>query len=539
MSPETTNPAPAGAGRILPEGFRFGVATAAFQIEGGLNGPGEPKNNWIWWENAGRVEPSGGAIRFWDDYEDILDRAQALGCDIFRLGIEWARVEPEPGQIDTAALDRYEAILLACLERGMEPMLTLHHFTHPYWLGDDFWLSSESPDLYARWVRLVADRLGKHVRYWITINEINIVAFGSYVIGIYPPGRRIALGDFNRATGHLVAAHVKGYQEIHDRFPEALVSTNNSSTSTYEYDRLFIDLLLAKASGVARDSLEEWIAEKRRIWYAAIDRGSGVENFIRRAAGAVSPIAPTSFFGGGAGGAAGGGGAGGAVGGAGGAVGGGAYARRIGKSKRASDSFSSFVPAIEAVYDSKYDLTLDAIAIDYYDPVASNHVAIPGKPTAGGRSMSAGGEIWDERVNPAGMSTYIKANIEQCFEVNQARGRPLDLWMVENGMCNRVRRGRPYDRMDLWDRPRYLLENIAAMVDSIDRGMPVTAYLHWTLVDNYEWGSYEPRFGIHGVDRERNLRVMDTDAMGRDAAGTYRRLIKGLREGDRSVLESA
>jgi beta-glucosidase/6-phospho-beta-glucosidase/beta-galactosidase len=65
----------------------------------------------------------------------------------------------------------------------------------------------------------------------------------------------------------------------------------------------------------------------------------------------------------------------------------------------------------------------------------------------------------------------------------------------------------------------------------------VGAYLHWSLVDNYEWGSYEPRFGIHGVDRERNNRVLDTDSMGRDSAGAYRRLIEGLRAGDRSVLD--
>jgi hypothetical protein len=55
-------------------------------------------------------------------------------------------------------------------------------------------------------------------------------------------------------------------------------------------------------------------------------------------------------------------------------------------------------------------------------------------------------------------------------------------------------------------------------------------------MDNYEWGSYEPRFGIYGVDRDRGVRVLDTDALGHDAAGAYRRIIAGLRAGDRSVL---
>ena len=66
--------------------------------------------------------------------------------------------------------------------------------------------------------------------------------------------------------------------------------------------------------------------------------------------------------------------------------------------------------------------------------------------------------------------------------------------------------------------------------------MPIGAYLHWSLVDNYEWGSYQPRFGIYGVDRERGAKIISTDAMGRDSAAAYRRLIEGLRSGDRSVL---
>jgi beta-glucosidase len=104
-------------------------------------------------------------------------------------------------------------------------------------------------------------------------------------------------------------------------------------------------------------------------------------------------------------------------------------------------------------------------------------------------------------------------------------------------MCNRVRRGRSFPRLDGWDRVRYLRATLAAVMDAIDAGVPIAAYFHWALVDNYEWGSYEPRFGIHGVDRERGGRVLDTDALGADAAGAYRRIIEGLRAGDRSVLD--
>ena len=110
----------------------------------------------------------------------------------------------------------------------------------------------------------------------------------------------------------------------------------------------------------------------------------------------------------------------------------------------------------------------------------------------------------------------------------------LPLWIVENGLCNRVRNGRSYPRPDGWDRPRYLSEHVSAVVDAVALGVPVTAYLHWSLVDNYEWGSYEPRFGIFGIDRSRGprgFRWLATDADGKDSAAAYRRLITWARNG--------
>ncbi len=178
---------PARANGILPAGFRFGVATAGFQIEGGYNGPGEPANNWVRWERAGRVEPSGLAVDFWNRHEEHLDRAAALGCDALRLGVEWARVEPAPGQIDDGALERYATILEGCRSRGLEPLVTLHHFTHPAWLGEDFWLSGQSPDRYASWVETAVGRLRPWCSTWVTLNEVNALAVGSYLVGLFPP----------------------------------------------------------------------------------------------------------------------------------------------------------------------------------------------------------------------------------------------------------------------------------------------------------------------------------------------------------------
>ncbi len=243
--PESDAPAP-GEG-VLPAGFRFGVATAGFQVEGGFNGPGEPANNWVHWERAGRVEPSGIAVDFWNRYEDHLDRVVAMGCDAFRMSVEWARVEPAEGEIDDAAMDRYAAILDACHERGLEPLVTLLHFTYPAWLGDDAWLSPELPDRFAGWVDVAARRLASRCRHWVTINEINVIGLGSYLLGLFPPGRSLASADMWRALDHLLAAHVRGYEVLHAIDPGAVVTTNNASISVYELDRLAIDVLVARA----------------------------------------------------------------------------------------------------------------------------------------------------------------------------------------------------------------------------------------------------------------------------------------------------
>ena len=122
---------------MVPDDFLFGVATAGFQVEGGFNGPGEPANNWLAWEQIGKVEASGGAVGFWERPEESLDRAAVLGCNSFRMGIEWARAVPEDGAIDRRALDRYASIARGCVDRGLEPLVTLHHFTHPAWLGEE------------------------------------------------------------------------------------------------------------------------------------------------------------------------------------------------------------------------------------------------------------------------------------------------------------------------------------------------------------------------------------------------------------------
>ncbi len=460
---------------MVPDGFLFGVATAAFQIEGGMNGPGEPANNWAEWEADGKVEPSGIALDFWNDYEPLLDRASALGCTSFRLSIDWARCEPSYGEIDEKAFERYRRILDACRARGLVPLVTLHHFTHPAWLGTSFWIEDGAPERFSRWVANVMERLGDRCQHWVTVNELNILAIQSWMTGDYPPGRRFDHHNAVRALDHLAAAHVKAYDIVHSHRPDAVVGTNNYCLTPYELDHMVTDVFLARKYGVDRRDLTEWLATRRDMHRAALPVPGRRRTRIAEAALArlTSRLVP----------------------------------------------LDAFRCAADAVYDAATDRTIDVVQLDFYAPIAAAHFRLPGHRTAGGRSMLPVRELWDDGPDPAGLAAFCRAYAEP----------GLDVWIVENGLCTRVRNGRSYPRHDGWDRVRYIEENLAAMAQVIAEGVPVTGYWHWTLADNYEWGSYEPRCGLYAVDRERGIVLAEHDALGHDAAGAYRRAIERLR----------
>jgi beta-glucosidase len=187
---------------------------------------------------------------------------------------------------------------------------------------------------------------------------------------------------------------------------------------------------------------------------------------------------------------------------------------------------------VDAVFASAQARTLSAVGFDWYDPVASHAIRVPGRRASDGRrDWSAGRAIWDVPPDARGLHDWCRAEA--------ALHGGLPLWVVENGMATRVVQGRPADRDDSWDRPRYLRAHLGAVVDAVREGLPVRAYLHWSLVDNYEWGTYEPRLGLFGMARQADgtARWMDTDAQGNDAAGAFTAILRGLQAGDRSVLE--
>ena len=161
--------------RQFPEGFLWGAATAAHQIEGNnIN-----SNWWVHENEPGTtiVEPSGDAADSYHRYREDIRLLAELGLNSYRFSIEWARIEPERGMLSRASVDHYRRMVDACHEFGLEPIVTLMHFTVPRWFErDGFWRASDAADLFARYTELALPVVSSGVRYVCTINEPNIAA---------------------------------------------------------------------------------------------------------------------------------------------------------------------------------------------------------------------------------------------------------------------------------------------------------------------------------------------------------------------------
>jgi len=207
----------------FPKGFLWGAATAAHQVEGNNN------NNqwWAWEQQEGYIvngEKSGLACDWWGGrWKEDFDRAAQGGQNAHRLSVEWSRIQPTPDRWDEDALEHYRQMLLGLRERGMIPMVTLHHFTDPLWL-DDFggWETEAVVPLFEKFTRKVVEALKDYCSLWCTINEPNIYALSGYAAGAFPPGKkdlRLAM----RVQANMARGHAAAYRAIHAIQPEARV----------------------------------------------------------------------------------------------------------------------------------------------------------------------------------------------------------------------------------------------------------------------------------------------------------------------------
>lgn len=202
-----------------PSGFLWGSATAAYQCEGAWQEDGKGLSNWdvFCHSEANNVNPVTGDVAsdHYHRFEEDLDLMVEGGQNSYRFSISWSRVVPDGiGDACELGLAHYDRVIDACLERGIEPMVTLYHYDLPQTLFEQGgWERRETCEAFSRYARLCFERFGDRVRLWLTINEPNYDTLCSYAIGNYPPNVR-DLSRRWRAMYHMLLASALAVREF-------------------------------------------------------------------------------------------------------------------------------------------------------------------------------------------------------------------------------------------------------------------------------------------------------------------------------------
>lgn len=366
----------------FPSDFVVGASTSAHQTEG-------QNTTSDWWlfeqSRAGELEPSGRACDSWNRWRDDLDLAAGAGLSAHRFSIEWARIEPEEGRFADEAIEHYRQVVEGARERGIEPILTLHHFTNPAWfaLGGG-WLRPDAVALFARYVDRVAPVIEAGVDRVITINEPNVVAIMARVIAgevSFDNGLGAGLPLPNeRVRDQLIAAHHAARERLRARHSSLAVGWSIANQVVQSVDGG------ADRADAYREAIED-------VWLraAAHDDLVGVQAYTRTVFGPEGKIEPAA--------------------------------------------------------DAARTLT--------------------------------GWEYYPEALGEAVRHT-----------AHLLPGVPI--LVTENGIATD----------DDAQRVAYTTGALRGLADAMADGADVRGYLHWSLLDNYEWGHWGPTFGLASVEPE-------------------------------------
>jgi beta-glucosidase/6-phospho-beta-glucosidase/beta-galactosidase len=455
------------------------------------------------------VARSGRSVDFWNRYEEDFDRAEMMGLTGFRLGVDWTRIQPEapPSEFQEAAVDRYVDMICALRARNLEPLITLCHFTTPQWLGADPWLDENTPHVFSAFERKLWEVINRKLTargvapptWFITINEPNMLVLNTYLNRLFPGGPQAGMATGIRAYNRLLAGHVRAYNTIHDIYEKQgwgtpRVSMNTFCSDVYWSENLLLDLLNLKNTNVAFSDAGEYFRARanelsRFFTNAALSRRTDI------AAMAGAGLHKLANF----------------------------FASRAAK----SDGFAFL---FEELKRAKRDRCLDFLGLDYYDPFASHALRMPDFSDLEFKSWSISAHMldvlackwWDWHFLPEGMTAFCQ------YYASAFPG--MSILIAENGMALRSRiddsGGEP--RRDKITRSAYLEAHLLEVRRMLDADVPVVGYLHWSLTDNYEWGSFSPRFGLYRIDFQRDLARLEVDHLGDRPSQTYARLVREM-----------
>lgn len=246
--------------------FLWGAATSAYQVEGA------PANDWTSWESQGKLKAPGArcglATGHRERWRSDLSLLPTIGANAYRFSVEWSRIEPRPGCFDAAALEHDRRIVDYLTDLGIEPLVTIHHYTHPIWFWEKGgWEEPQSVEWFGRLARSIAETLGPRVRLWVTSNEPITFLLGGYIGGLIPPGKK-SFAAAARALEHLLRAHVQAAQTIREVLPDARVgfAHNMLEFAPDRPDSALDRRLVAAAERLYNAALLDAVATGRMDW---------------------------------------------------------------------------------------------------------------------------------------------------------------------------------------------------------------------------------------------------------------------------------
>jgi beta-glucosidase len=433
-----------------PTRLAWGVASAAYQVEGATSEDGRGRS--IWDTFAARpgavVDGSDGSVAC-DSYHRLaedVDLVAGLGVDHYRFSIAWPRVVPTgSGTVEPRGLDYYERLVDALLERGVTPMATLYHWDLPQPLEDaGGWLDRGTAERFADYAAVVHGRLGDRVHLWATHNEPWCAAYVGYGSGRHAPGRTEG-GRTHVAAHHLLLGHGLAAARLHEAGADAVGIVLNL-TPVWP-DR-------PEAADVA-DGVD---AIRNRVWLGPLVDGAYDDGTLR-----VAPV--------------------------------------LGDPAVVRDGDLALVRG-----------SADWLGVNYYTPARVDLDDGTGDAAGGDAGVEEFPGVAPFRFTPRPPLTDIGWEVEprglEELLVDTHRRTGLPLVVTENGAAFPDNDRGADGEVDDQDRIGYLHDHVAAVERARDRGADVRGYVLWTLMDNYEWAEgYTKTFGIVHVDRDTLART--------------------------------
>ncbi|HTK18138.1 MAG TPA: GH1 family beta-glucosidase [Mucilaginibacter sp.] len=218
---------------LFGEEFKWGVSTAAFQIEGACDVDGKGISIWdAFTAKKGKVlngHKADVACDFYNNYQADIDLIKKLNIPNFRFSISWTRVLPDgTGEINQPGIDYYNRVIDYCISQGVEPWVTIYHWDLPQILEDKGgWTNRDIVVWFTEFVDLCAKSFGDRVKYWMVMNEPSVFSGAGYFFGIHAPGRT-GLKNFLPVIHHVVLSMVAGAKKLREILPDAVIGTTFS-----------------------------------------------------------------------------------------------------------------------------------------------------------------------------------------------------------------------------------------------------------------------------------------------------------------------